>query len=343
MVLSGMRFKLNRLTLVGAAAVAVSGVGFSSSAASAQSIAIDGSSTVFPISEAMAEEYMSDNPGTQITVGVSGTGGGFEKFCNGETDISNASRPIKPTEMEACMANGIEYVEIPVAYDAITVVIHPENDWATEMTVEQLQTLWDPAAQGTITSWSDIEPSWPDSEISLYGPGTDSGTFDYFTDEIVGEEGASRADYTASEDDNILVLGVARDPNALGYFGYAYFDNNRDQLRAVAIDSGDGPVLPSSRSVNNGTYTPLSRPIFIYVSADSAQRAEVQSFVEYYLSNTAGIVPEVGYVALSEEAYSLGQSLLSDLSVGTVYQANETSGLDIEDVMQMSRSLTPTE
>ena len=264
-------------------------------------IQIDGSSTVFPITEAMAEEFMSENRDISITVGVSGTGGGFNKFCAGEIDISGASRPIKDSEIEACQAAGIEYLEIPVAYDAITVVINPRNTWAGSMTVDQLKRLWEPAAEGTITRWNQIDPSWPNQPISLYGPGTDSGTFDYFTEEIVGEGGASRADYTASEDDNILVLGVERDRNALGYFGLAYYMENEGALQAVAVDG----VEPTAETVNNGTYTPLSRPVFIYVRKDSLEdRPEVRAFVEYYLEMAEEIVPEVGYVALPEVQYS---------------------------------------
>ncbi|MGB3492274.1 MAG: PstS family phosphate ABC transporter substrate-binding protein [Elainellaceae cyanobacterium] len=318
---------------LGAAAAAVASVTLAVPTALAQAISIDGSSTVYPITEAMAEEFRGTNPDVQITVGVSGTGGGFAKFCNGETEISNASRPIKPSEMEACAAAGIEYIEIPVAYDAITVVVNPANNWATEMTVDQLAALWAP--DSSISSWSDIDSSWPDAEIELYGPGSDSGTFDYFTDEIVGEEGASRPDYTASEDDNILVVGVAGDENALGYFGYAYYEENTDILNSVAVDG----VSPSPQTVNNGTYTPLSRPIFIYVRRDAAERPEVSRFVSFYLDNSPEFVPEVGYVPLSAEAYAIGMGLFEDLMVGTVYSENETSGLDLEEVMQLSRSL----
>lgn len=332
-----MTIQLNRFTLAGTFAAAA--LGLAAPAAGAETISIDGSSTVFPITEAMAEDFMITSPDTPVTVGVSGTGGGFSKFCNGETDISNASRPIKPTEMQACMEAGIEYIEIPVAFDAITVVIHPDNTWATEMTVEQLATLWAPEAQGTITSWNQIDPSWPDETIELYGPGSDSGTFDYFTDEIVGEEGASRGDYIASEDDNILVIGVEGDVNSLGYFGYAYYFENQDRLQSVAIDSGDGPVAPSPQTVNNGTYTPLSRPIFIYVRRDSLERPEVQAFVNYYLGNVETIVPEVGYVPLSDAVYATAQQLIDERTVGTVYVTNETSGLDLEEVLQLSRTL----
>ncbi|PSN18455.1 protein sphX [filamentous cyanobacterium CCP5] len=288
---------------VASAIVATTILGCAAPQVFAQSVdvTIDGSSTVFPITEAMAEEFMAANRGVTVTVGVSGTGGGFEKFCNGELDITGASRPIKDSEIEACAANGIEYVQVPVASDALTVVVNPANTWAEDMTVEQLQMLWEPSAEATITSWNQIDPSWPDAPISLFGPGTDSGTFDYFTDEIVGEEGASRADYTASEDDNILVLGVSRDENALGYFGYAYYLENQDSLKAVAVDG----VLPSPESVESGDYTPLSRPIFIYVKQSSLEgNPEVRSFVEFTLENAPEIVPEVGYVPLSDTRYA---------------------------------------
>ncbi|ASC74004.1 Putative substrate binding domain of ABC phosphate transporter [Halomicronema hongdechloris C2206] len=280
--------------------------GMSATSAQAQLIQIDGSSTVFPITEAMAEEFMAENSDVRITVGVSGTGGGFSKFCNGETDISNASRPIKESEAATCAENGVEYIQLPVASDALTVVVHPNNTWAEEMTVEQLEMLWAPEAEGTITRWNQIDPSWPNRPINLFGPGTDSGTFDYFTEEIVGESGASRADYTASEDDNVLVLGVARDPNALGYFGMAYYLENQDSLKAVAVDG----VLPTPENVENNAYTPLSRPIFIYVSKDALERPEVSSFVEYYLSNARDIVPEIGYVPFQASRY---ENLLGEL------------------------------
>lgn len=289
----------------GAIAALSATVGVSTVAiAQTPSIDIDGSSTVFPVTEAVAEEFMQDKSGqVNVTVGVSGTGGGFSRFCAGETVISNASRPIKPEEMEACSAAGIEYVEIPVATDALTVVVNPANTWASEMTIEQLQAVWEP--DSTITTWSDVDPSWPNEEISLYGPGPDSGTFDYFTDEVVGEEGASRTDYIASEDDNVLVLGVAGDEYSLGYFGYAYYIENTDQLQAVAVDSGSGPVAPSPETVESGAYTPLSRPLFIYVSKNALEaRPEVREFVEFYLETAPDLVAEVGYVPLAAERYT---------------------------------------
>lgn len=302
------RQKFNRYALSAAVTAAVV-LGISAPSAFSQSstIQIDGSSTVFPISEAMAEEFMAANRGTQVTVGVSGTGGGFEKFCNDELDITGASRPIKDSEAEACAAAGIEYIEVPVATDALTVVINPENTWAEEMTVEQLAMLWSPDAEGEITSWSQIDPSWPDEPILLFGPGTDSGTFDYFTDEIVGEEGSSRADYTASEDDNILVLGVSGDSNALGYFGMSYYLENQDSLKSVSING----VAPTPENVENGLYTPLSRPIFLYVKKSSLEsNPEVRDFMAFTIDNAPEIVPEVGYVPLSEQRY---ESILAEL------------------------------
>jgi len=307
MVLSRKMF--NRYALAGVVTAAMA-AGITAPSAFSQGsnvVLIDGSSTVFPISEAMAEEFMADNRGTQVTVGVSGTGGGFKKFCAGEIDVTGASRPIKQEEKDACAAAGIEYIEVPVATDALTVVVNNENTWAETMTPEQLKMLWEPAAEGTITHWNQIDPSWPNETIDLFGPGTDSGTFDYFTDEIVGEEGASRADYTASEDDNILVLGVSRDPFALGYFGLAYYLENDDTLKAVAVNG----VLPTPANVENGTYVPLSRPLFMYVKKSSLDdNAQVRSFMEYVLDNAPEIVPEVGYVPLSDDRYA---SILSGL------------------------------
>jgi phosphate transport system substrate-binding protein len=299
----------NRYALAGVVTAAMA-AGITAPSAFSQGsnvVLVDGSSTVFPISEAMAEEFMADNRGTQVTVGVSGTGGGFKKFCAGEIDVTGASRPIKQEEKDACAAAGIEYIEVPVATDALTVVINNENTWAEEMTTEQLMMLWEPAAEGTITRWNQIDPKWPDETIDLFGPGTDSGTFDYFTDEIVGEEGASRADYTASEDDNLLVQGVSSDPFALGYFGLAYYLENEETLKAVAVDG----VLPTPANVENGTYTPLSRPLFMYVKKSSLDgNAQVRSFMEYVLDNAPEIVPELGYVPLSADRYA---SILSGL------------------------------
>jgi phosphate transport system substrate-binding protein len=288
-------------------------------------IRIDGSSTVYPITEAVAEEFQIENGGaTQVTVGISGTGGGFKKFCSSDasvrTDISNASRPIKEEEIEACKAAGVEYIELPIAYDALTVVVNPQNP-VDSMTVEELKAIWEPTAEGKVTNWSQVNPNWPDAPLTLFGPGADSGTFDYFTDEIVGEEGASRTDYTPSEDDNVLVQGVANDPNALGYFGYSYYEENQDQLKAVAIDDGNGPVAPSPETVRGGSYTPLSRQVYIYVNAEAAERPEIKEFVEYYLSNATALVPEVGSVPLSEEGYQEATSRFQNRVLGTAATA----------------------
>ena len=261
-------------------------------------VTIDGSSTVFPISQAMAEEFMIANQGVQVTVGVSGTGGGFQKFCNGETDISDASRPIEDSEREVCRENGIDPIELMVGWDGLTVVTNPQNDWAVCMTVDELKRLWQPGS--TIRSWSEIRAGWPDEQVVLYGADTDSGTFDYFTEAIVGEADASRSDYTASADDNVLVLGVSGDRGALGYFGYAYFEENRDKLRAVQIDGGTGCIGPERGTIEDQSYTPLSRPMYIYVRRDALERPAVRAFVDFYLDNAVELVPETGYVPLAD-------------------------------------------
>lgn len=275
------------------------------------SILADGSSTVFPITEAMAEEFMAANPGVQVTVGTSGTGGGFEKFCNNETQISNASRQIKDEEKEKCAAAGVEFIELPVATDALTVVVNPENDWATCLTIEELATIWGPDAQGKVDNWNQVRSDFPDAPLTLYGPGTDSGTFDYFTDTVNGEEGASRGDYTASEDDNVLVQGVEGDKNALGYFGYAYYVENQDKLKAVEIDGGEGCVAPNEEDVLNGTYKPLSRPLFLYVNKAALAKPEMKAFVDF-ITDPANkqFVSETGYVPLSDEQYTEAKGLV---------------------------------
>lgn len=302
-------------------------------------VAVDGSSTVFPITEAMAEEFQKANPGVRITVGVSGTGGGFKKFCNGETDISDASRPIKESEQEACAEAGIEYIEMPVAYDALSVVVNPNNDWASCLTTDELKTIWAPDAQGTITNWNQVRAEFPDRELNLYGPGTDSGTFDYFTDAIVGEEGASRGDYTASEDDNVIVQGVSNDEGALGYFGLAYLEENLDRLKAVGIDdedptNGEGCVKPSSDTVDSGTYQPLARPIFIYISKQAAERPEVRAFVEFYMAKeNHSLVSEVGYVPLSDQLYQQAQTRFEERKTGSMFEGGSTVGVNLKDVL----------
>ncbi|MDR9403082.1 MAG: PstS family phosphate ABC transporter substrate-binding protein [Halothece sp. Uz-M2-17] len=306
MVVAKNKFSLRRFSIAGAVALATATLGLTVSEVRSQGnlVSIDGSSTVYPIQEGIAEEFQKENP-YRVTVGVSGSGGGFEKFCRGETDISNASRPIKESEAQRCADNGIEFVELQVAFDGITVVVNPENNWVDTMTVEQLQTIWEPEAQGTVTRWSDVNSSWPNAEMSLYGPGSDSGTFDYFTEVIVGEEGASRGDYTASEDDNVLVTGVERNENALGYFGYAYYVENQDTLKAVGIDNGNGAVKPNQQTIESGEYAPLSRPLFVYVKKSAMEKPQVEAYVEYFLSaeNITPIVNEIGYVPLSRRGY----------------------------------------
>ncbi len=265
-------------------------------------IEIDGSSTVFPISEAVAEEFRKIQPDVQVNVGVSGSGGGFKRFTVGETDISDASRPIKDKEAATATENGIEYHEFLVGVDGLSVMVSPQNDFVECLTLEQLKRLWVPGS--VVDSWNDLDSSWPDRKINLYGPGTDSGTFDYFTEEIVGEAQASRADYTASEDDNVLVQGISGDRNALGYFGYAYYAENTDKLKLVAVDGGSGCVAPTVATIASGDYSPLSRPLFIYVNKKRVeQRAELKSLVEFYMEHGAELTREVGYVPLSADDY----------------------------------------
>ncbi len=266
-------------------------------------IVADGSSTVGPLTTAAAERFRDEEPDVNVEVGTSGTGGGFERFCNGETDISNASRPIsEDEEAPLCEEAGIAYTEIQVAVDALTVVVNSENDWAECLTVEQLSTIWGPDAEGKVTSWSQVDPSFPDQQLSLAGPGTDSGTFDYFTDEVNGEEGASRSDYTASEDDNVIVQAVQGEPGAMGYFGFTYYEQNRDTLRAVQIENEDGEcVSPSVETARDGSYSPLARPLFIYVKNESLERPEVQAFLRFYLENVEAIAEDALYIPPSEE------------------------------------------
>jgi len=268
------------------------------------SISVDGSSTVYPITEAVAEEFRAVKPEINVTIGVSGTGGGFQKFVRGETNISDASRPIKDKEAAAAKENNIKYVELKVALDGLAVVINPENDWAKSFTVKELKKIWEPAAQGTIMKWNQINPEWPNEEIHLYGPGVASGTFDYFTEVIVGKSGSSRGDYTASEDDNLLVQGVAGDKFGLGFFGLAYFKENEGKLALASIDGGNGPVIPTAETVNDGSYSPLSRPLFIYVNSSSVGNPEVVEFVRFYLKEAGKLSTDVGYFPLTEKDYA---------------------------------------
>lgn len=267
-------------------------------------IAIDGSSTVYPVTEAVAEEFRVVQSKVNVTVGVSGTGGGFKKFSRGETNISNASRPIKDKEKAACKENNITYIELEVAYDGLAVLINPNNDWVDHFTVDELKKIWEPAAQGVIMKWNQIRPEWPDEEIHLFGPGVASGTFDYFTEAVVGKSGSSRGDFTASEDDNVLVQGIAGDKYALGFFGLAYYEENKDKLSLVGVDGGEGIVKPSLETVSNGTYKPLSRPLFVYVNSTSVKMPHVVEFMNFYLSEAGDLAKDVGYVPLPEVNYT---------------------------------------
>lgn len=294
-----------------------------------QVITADGSSTVFPIAEAVAEEFQRANRGARVTVGSSGTGGGFQKFCRNETDLSNASRPIRANEAEGCAKAGVEFIELPVAYDGLAIVIHPSNTWAKSMTVAELKKLWEPAAQGKIVRWNQIRADWPDQEIHLFGAGVDSGTFEYFTEAIVGKAAQSRGDYTSSEDDNVIVQGVSGDRNALGYFGYAYYEQNKDKLQLVAVDDGDpsngaGAIAPSPETVTNGTYRPLSRPVFIYVKVKALERPEVQNFVQFLLDKGPTLVREVGYVALTGREQELVKGRFTARKAGTMFAGSDS-------------------
>ena len=306
-------------------------------------ITVDGSSTVFPISEAMAEEFGKSNPDVRTpTVGISGTGGGFQKFCRSETDVSNASRPISPTEIKACQSAGVEYIEVPIAYDGIAIVANPKNSWASNITVAELRTLWAPEAQGKVTRWNQVRASWPDREIHLFGAGVDSGTYDYFTEAVVGKAGASRGDFTSSEDDNVLVQGVGSDELALGFIPLAYVEQNRERLKIVPVDDGKadngaGAIVPSSETVRDGTYQPLSRPLFIYVSRKAADRPEVQNFVTMHFDRT-DLIKEVGYIELTPQIYDLAKKHFADRRVGTAFgEGGAQVGVTLESLLAKER------
>jgi phosphate transport system substrate-binding protein len=326
-------FLFRRATL----AAALFSAGLIGANAMAQTVRIDGSSTVYPITEAVAEEFQKAKKGAvKVTVGISGTGGGFKKFCRGETDISNASRPITKSEMEDCKKAGVTYLEMPVAYDALSVVVNPKNTWLKQISIDELKKMWEPAAQGKITRWNQVNPAWPDREIKLFGAGADSGTFDYFTEAVTGKSKSSRGDFTASEDDNVLVQGISRDADAIGFFGYAYFAENKDKLRALPVTwKGAQPISPSTETVINGTYQPLSRPIFIYVKAESAKRPEVREFIEYFNKNADKLVREVKYVPLPAAAYSDNNNTLSKSKTGTKFGGENMVGVTIEQLMKM--------
>jgi phosphate transport system substrate-binding protein len=317
-------------------AAALAGGMLAAASAHADIVKIDGSSTVYPISEAVAEEFQKMKRGAiKVTVGISGTGGGFKKFCRGETDISDASRPISAKEMKACAEAGIKYVELPVAFDALTVVIHPKNTWLSEIKVEELKKMWEPGAQAKVTHWNQINPAWPNAPLKLFGPGADSGTFDYFTDAINGKEKASRGDFTASEDDNVLVQGVSRDVNAIGYFGLAYYVENKDKLKAVPIvnKGASKGVSPSLETVMDGTYQPLARPIFIYVSDKALAKPEVREFIEFYIKHAPKLVKEVGYVPLSNGHYQQAARNFASKKLGTGFGGKSEVGVRVEELL----------
>ena len=310
--------------------------------AQAQIVKIDGSSTVYPITEGVAEDFQKlKKNAIKVTVGISGTGGGFKKFCRGETDVQNASRPILDKEIADCRAAGVEYIELPVAFDALTVVMNPRNAFIKAMTVAELKMMWEPAAQGKIMRWNQVNPAWPDAPIKLFGAGSDSGTFDYFTEAINGKSKASRGDFTASEDDNVLVQGVSQDVNAIGYFGYAYFAENQSRLKAVPIIEKEGKpaVSPSEATVLDGTYQPLSRPIFIYVNAKSLAKPEVREFAEYYMKTAAKIAKEVKYVPLPPKAYTIGLDHIAKGKKGTVMGGKNEVGIRIDDLLAREAKL----
>ncbi len=308
------------------------------SVASAQTlIKVDGSSTVYPITEAVAEEFQKQNKNVKVTVGISGTGGGFKKFCRGETHISNASRPIVKKEIDACKENNIEFIELPVAYDGLAVLVNKKNDWINAMTVEELKKIWAPEAQGMITNWNQVNPQWPNAKLKLYGPGVDSGTFDYFTEAVVGKSRASRGDYTASEDDNVLVQGIAGDKFALGYFGLAYYEENKDKLKVVPIvnPKTGKEVVPSMKTVMEGSYQPLSRPLFIYVNKKAISEVpEIKSFITFYLKNGSKLVKEAKYIPLPPKAYDLALKRFEKGKTGSMFGGEPEVGVMIEDILK---------
>ena len=301
----------------------------------AETIIIDGSSTVFPISEAVAEEFgLLTGGAVRVAVGVSGTGGGFKKFCSGEIDITNASRPIKAGEVDLCAEAGVDFIELPVAYDGVTVMVHLEAEFVKCITIEELHAIWAPEAEGQMTKWNQVRPEWPNQRLQLYGPGVDSGTFDYFTETINGEAQASRGDFTASENDNVLVQGISGDRNSLGFFGYAYYYENAGKLKALAIDGGNGCVTPTEATINNGSYAPLSRPLFLYVTKSSAETAMVQEFIRYHLTvDGQELVSEVGYVPFPPQIYEMALDRFEALKTGTLFGGNNPRTGTLEEIL----------
>lgn len=305
-----------------------------------KTVKIDGSSTVYPITEAVAEEFQKLKKGdVKVTVGISGTGGGFKKFCRADTDISDASRPILKKEIDVCKENNVEYIELPVAYDGLAVLVNPKNTWVKSFTVADLKKMWEPAAQGKVMTWKDVRPEWPDAKLKLFGPGADSGTFDYFTEAINGKSKSSRGDFTASEDDNVLVQGIAGDKNAMGYFGLAYYEENKGKLKVVPVINPAGKeITPSLETVKDGTYAPLSRPLFIYINKKSIEKPEVKEFVEYYLKNAAKLSKEVKYVPLPANAYKLATERYTKRKTGSMFGGEEKVGMKIEDLMKLEET-----
>jgi phosphate transport system substrate-binding protein len=324
--------------LLAAASLAALAGGFSAPAyAQTKTIQIDGSSTVFPVSEAVAEEFQKAKKGAvRVTVGVSGTGGGFKKFCRGETDISNGSRPILRQEMDDCAKNGVKFIEMPIAFDALTVAVSPKNNFLECVTVAELKKIWEPAAQAKVMNWSDVNPKWPNRKMSLFGAGADSGTFDYFTEAVNGKAKATRADFTASEDDNVLVQGIERDENSLGYIPYAYYEPHKTKMKALGVDEGKGKgcIKPSLEAVTAGTYNPLARPLFIYVSTKAAEKPEVKEYIEFLMTQGAPLVKEVKYLPLPDAAYKTAHKHFKDGRLGTVFGGVPEVGVSVEELMK---------
>ena len=306
---------------------------------------VDGSSTVYPITEAVAEDYRAANTQLQVTIVISGTGGGMKKFTVGEIDICNASRPIKKSENDICIEKNIKYIELPIAYDGLAVTVNPKNNWVDYLTVAELKTIWEAAAQGKIMNWSQIRKGWPDKPIKLFGPGTDSGTFDYFTEAVIGKQGDSRGDYTASEDDNVLVQGVSSDDGSLGYFGLAYYEENASKLKLVPIDDGNesngaGPIAPSLETVQNGTYAPLSRVLLIYANSAAEGKKEVKDFLHFYIENAPTLVKEVGFIPLQSNIYATVAQRLENDVTGSIYTDGHEVGTNLEDLLKTAKSDT---
>ncbi|MDO8437550.1 MAG: PstS family phosphate ABC transporter substrate-binding protein [Nitrosomonadaceae bacterium] len=328
------------LKILSVSAILAALIGAASVAGAQSIIKIDGSSTVYPITRAVAEEFQIAKKGAvKVTVDITHTGSGFKKFCRGEIDIANASRPIQRKEMAECKKAGVQYVEMPVAFDALTVAVNPKNDWSNAMTVAELKKIWEPSAQGKITRWNQINPAWPDEPFKLYGTSADSGTFDYFTEAIVGKAKSSRGDFTASEDDNVLVQGVASDKNGLGFFGFTYYIENQEKVTAVAVDAGKGGISPSIETVEDGSYQPLSRPIFIYVNIKAAEKPEVKEFVAFYMKNALSLVLEVKLIPLPPSAYITVMERFNQKRLGTVFDGVSAVGLTIDDLLQREARL----